>query len=191
MAKLNLDIMFFIIYLRYRYKDIEYIKKMEGYVFNMKKSFKLLAAFTGMGIPAYFFIRLQQGCIDQWKEVADKNQELFLVMDQWLRIKQEGKNLEQYFIKNHYQTIAIYGMGHLGQHLARELRDTEVEIAYGIDSNCGHICSDITKMTVDDDLPEVDVVVVNALGEFDAAYEVLSAKLGCPIVAIEDILNEI
>ena len=48
----------------------------------MKKIVKLSAAFMGMGIPAYFLARFQQGCIDRWKEQADRNQELYWVLDQ-------------------------------------------------------------------------------------------------------------
>lgn len=166
---------------------------MEGRLktFKMRKGSKMLTAFIWMSIPAFFLTKLQQGCIDQWKEQADKNQELFLVVDQWLSVRQDGKRLQEYFVKNNYHTIAIYGMEHLGRHLVKELRNTEVEIAYGIDTNCSNIHSDITVVTLKDDLLKVDAVVITALGAFDAIYETLSVKLDCPIIAIEDILNEI
>ena len=62
----------------------------------MKKIVKLSAAFMGMGIPAYFLARFQQGCIDRWKEQADRNQELYWVMDQWLNICQDGRRVSEY-----------------------------------------------------------------------------------------------
>lgn len=155
------------------------------------KGIKLLTAFMGMIVPVYLLARLQQSCINQWKDQAEKNKELFLIMDQWTNIKQEGKGLEEYFIKNNYQKIAIYGMDYIGCRLVKELRETQVEITYGIDSNRGNVCPDIPLLTVRDDLLNVDAVVIAALGEFDSACDMLSMKLDCPMIAIEDILNEI
>ena len=157
----------------------------------MRKSIKLLGAFIWIGIPAYFLARMQQGSIDQWKELADKNQALFLVTNQWLSIKQDGKRLREYFIKNDYHTIAIYGMGDLGQHLVKELSDTEIKIAYGIDNSCNNIYSDITRLKMEDDLLKVDAVVITITDRFDSICDALSEKLDCPMIAIEDILNEI
>lgn len=157
----------------------------------MKKSMYLLGMLFGITIPIYFIAKLQQNCIDQWKEQADKNSGLFLLMDQWVNIKQKGKNLKDYFLKNNYEKIAIYGMGRAGQRLVEELRNTEIEVLYGIDSDINNIYSDINLVTVEDDLQRVDAVVVTALGEFDAVYDILCEKMDCPMIAIEDILNEI
>lgn len=157
----------------------------------MKKIVKLSAAFMGMGIPAYFLARFQQGCIDRWKEQADRNQELYWVLDQWLKICQDGRRLEEYFIKNKYQNIAIYGMECLGQHLVKELRDSGIKIAYVIDNMDNDLYLDITRVTEKDELVKVDAVVITTLVGFDAVCDVLSQKLDCPMIAIEDILNEI
>ena len=46
-------------------------------------------------------------------------------------------------------------------------------------------------MTIDADLKEVDAVVVTSIDEYNAIYNMLSQRIRCPIIAIEDIINEV
>lgn len=125
------------------------------------------------------------------KEMSDKHLALFLMMNQWVKVKQEGKKLEEYFIKNEYWKIAIYGMSYAGETLVDELRGTEVKVVYGIDKNADTIYSDIDILSMEDDLAKVDAVVVTAITFFDEIEENLSEKLDCPILSLEHILYEI
>ncbi len=129
--------------------------------------------------------------IDKWKKMSDKHLNLFLMMNQWVKVKQEGKKLSEYFEKNGYKRIAIYGMSYAGETLVDELRNTGVEIAYGIDKNASSIFADIDIVSTDVELDEVDAVVVTAITFFDEIEEVLSEKLECPVISLEDILYEV
>ena len=53
---------------------------------------------------------------------SDKHLALFLMMNQWVKVKQEGKNLASYFEQEGYKKIAIYGMHYAGETLAEELQ---------------------------------------------------------------------
>lgn len=123
--------------------------------------------------------------------VSDKFQALFLMMNQWVRVKQEGKCLSSYFDKNGYKKIAIYGMSHVGESLLEELKDTEIQVSYGIDRNASKLYADVDIVTLDDSLDEVDAIVVTAITFFDEIEEQLSAKVSCPIISLEDILYEV
>ena len=57
------------------------------------------------------------------RELAEKHLALFLMMNQWVKVKQEGKNLSCYFEKNGYKKIAIYGMSYAGETLLEELKE--------------------------------------------------------------------
>ena len=111
-------------------------------------------------------------------------------MNQWVRVKQEGKDLSSYFVKHGYKRIAIYGMSYAGETLVNELKDSEIELAYGIDRRNG-LYSFIDILSVDELLPEVDAVVVTAITFFDEIEEMLSEKIACPIISLEDILHEV
>lgn len=157
----------------------------------MKKRVKVIGRLVGVGALLCFVAGWQQKCIEHWKEQAEKNRAMFVLMDRWASLRQEGKSLEEYFLKNGYRRIAVYGMGVVGQRLIKELRDSSIQIAYGIDKNEDMVYTGLDVMTIKDQLPYVDAVVVTVLKEFDAIQEVLSEKIDCHVVAIEDILGEL
>lgn len=129
--------------------------------------------------------------INEMFEGHKKVHELYMAFDQWLRLRQEGKTLVEYFEKNNYKTVAIYGMKELGERLYDELENTGIEVRYAIDKNADSIYADVDVVTPDDDLEPVDVIVVTAIYYFDEIEENLSGKVDYPIISLEDILYEI
>lgn len=121
---------------------------------------------------------------------SDKHLALFLMMNKWVKVKQEGKNLSSYFMEHGYKRIAVYGMSYAGETLISELKDSDIELAYGIDQKKG-LYSYIDILSLDENLPEVDAVVVTAITFFDEIEEVLAEKVSCPIISLEDILCEV
>lgn len=124
-------------------------------------------------------------------KVRAKVHVLYMALNQWLQIRQEGKTLVEYFTRNGYKTVAVYGMKELGERLCDELKDSEVAVKYAIDKNADTIYSDVDVVTPDDELAPVDVIVVTAITFFDEIEEMLSEKVECPIVSLEDVLYEI
>lgn len=129
--------------------------------------------------------------ISKVEKMSDKHLALFQMMNQWVRVKQEGKNLSAYFEKNGYKKIAIYGISYAGETLVEELRETDIEVLYGIDQKAQELDVDINVVTLDDELEEVDVIVVTAITFFDEIEEKLSEIVNYPIVSLEDILYEV
>ena len=124
------------------------------------------------------------------KSMSDKHLALFLMMNQWVKVKQEGKNLSEYFETNGYKRIAIYGMSYAGETLLDELRESKVEVAYGIDNRADSIYLDLDIVTMEDTFEEVDAIVVTAVTFYEEIAEKLEKKLKCPILSLEDILYE-
>lgn len=125
------------------------------------------------------------------KHMSDKHLALFLMMNQWVKVKQAGKNLSTYFEKEGYKKIAIYGVSYAGETLIDELANTGVKVAYGIDQKAGTLYADVDIVSMDNDLEPVDAVVVTAITFFDEIEEKLSEKVSCPIISLEDILYEV
>lgn len=129
--------------------------------------------------------------INEKKKMSDKHLDLYLLMNQWVKLKQKGINLSKYFEKNGYNRIAIYGMSYVGETLVEELKGTNTEVVYGIDRNAENIWIDnINVLSLDDELEDVDAVVVTAVSFYDNIKDSLSRKLTCPIISLEDILYE-
>lgn len=122
---------------------------------------------------------------------VDKFKGYYNMLNQWLILKQQGKSLEKYFVDNNYKTIAIYGMGEMGNRLYDELKDTDIEIKYGIDQNAASTYSELEVVDKDAELEEVDVIIVSATFAFDDVEEELSQRVDYPIISLEDVVYEI
>lgn len=147
----------------------------------------LAGAVVGIGVVG----KLSGEKLNKEKNKSNKHLALYLMMNQWVRVKQEGKNLSSYFEKNGYKRIAIYGMHYVGETLLDELKGTSVQVVYAIDKDADGIYTDIDVVTVEDALDEVDAIVVTAITFFDEIEEVLREKVSSPIISLEDILYEI
>lgn len=158
----------------------------------MKKPvISILSALTGAAFGAGAVGKVSVDKTKKIQAMSDKHLSLFLMMNQWVKVKQEGKKLADYFAANGYKRIAIYGMSYAGETLLDELRETEITVAYGIDKNADSLYLDVDVVSMDDDLKKVDAVVVTAITFFDEIEELLSEKVDCPIISLEDILYEV
>lgn len=122
---------------------------------------------------------------------ANKHLALYKMMAQWVKVKQQGKNLSSFFAENGYKKIAIYGMSYAGETLLEELKDSDIQIAYGIDKNASSIDTEMQVVTLDDDLEDVDAVIVTAITFFDEIEEELSRKINCPVISLKEVLYEV
>ncbi|MDE7000716.1 MAG: hypothetical protein K2P73_10525 [Lachnospiraceae bacterium] len=158
----------------------------------MRKSvISAISTLTGAALGAGVVGKRIEESVRKYKKLSDKHLALFLMMNQWVKVKQEGKNLASYFEMNGFKKIAVYGMSYAGETLLDELRDSEITVAYSIDKNSDLIYADVDVVSMEDDLEEVDAVVVTAVTFFDEIEDQLSGKIGCPIISLEDILYEV
>lgn len=121
-------------------------------------------------------------------QLSQKHLKMFLLMNMWINKGQQGKKVVSFFKKEGYKTIAVYGMSYIGKTLLKELKNTDVEILYGIDQKASEMCSEINMVTIEGTLEAVDAIVVTAVGNFYEIEEKLKQKISCPIISIEDIL---
>lgn len=130
--------------------------------------------------------------VEQKAAKVDKFKSYYNMLNQWLSLKQEGKSLEKYFVDNGYKTIAIYGMGEMGNRLYDELKDSkEVTIKYAVDQNADSTYSELDVIDKDEEYEEADVIIVTAIFAFDEIEEELSEKVDFPIVSLEDVVYEV
>lgn len=129
--------------------------------------------------------------IEKKAEKVDKFKGYYNMLNQWLILKQEGKNLSEYFKSNGYKTIAIYGMGEMGNRLYDELKDSEIEVKYAVDQNAASTYSELDVIEKEDDFAQVDVMIVTATFAFDEIEEEISSKVNFPIISLEDVVYEI
>lgn len=158
----------------------------------MKKFFiSVLSAMAGGVVGAIITGKVIGSSIEKVQKTSDKYFSLFLLMNRWIEIRQEGKKLSDFLIRNGYRKIAVYGMSYAGETFINELKCSDVSVVYGIDKNADSIYADVNIVLPEDDLKPVDAIVVTAITFFNEIEEQLAQKVKCPILSLEDILYEV
>lgn len=121
----------------------------------------------------------------------DKFKIYYNTLNQWIKIRNKGIRLQQFFDERGYKEIAIYGMGELGNRLYEELENSDIKVLYGIDKSAQSIFSDLEVKSLDDDLDEVDVVVVTAVFAYEQIKEEISDRFSCKVISLEDVVFEL
>lgn len=109
----------------------------------------------------------------------------------WMADKQRGITLEKNLREKNYHSIAIYGMGTLGCLLYEDLKDSDIEVKYGIDLDSFCKYPGLNMIEPKDKFEEVDAIVVTPVLAFNAIKGTLSSKTEIPIVSIEEVIYEI
>lgn len=159
----------------------------------MKKgTLSILSAVLGMTVGIVGTKTIEAKVVDKdtnkYKELSEKHFVILKLFNQWMITKQEGKSIVNYLHNENIKTVAIYGMSYVGERLYNELKGSDIEVKYAIDKNADAIYSELEIITPEDILEEVDAVLVTAVFYFDHIEDMLSEKMMCPILSLEDIL---
>lgn len=111
------------------------------------------------------------------------------ILEHWLNTKIKGQNLEPYFEKNEFRTIAVYGLGTLGCCLCRELQGSSVvKVEYGIDKNIETSKWIVRLKKLSEEIVPVDAVIVTAIASFHDIKRELEKYYQCPILSLEEVV---
>ena len=110
------------------------------------------------------------------------------ILNKWLTLRQQQKTIVEFFEKNGYKTVAIYGMKELGERLVTELENTGIVVKCIIDQNTVVINKNILVLRPDDFIPDVDVVVVTASYYFSEIKKRLKGRVHGDVVSIDDVV---
>lgn len=123
--------------------------------------------------------------------IIEKLQYNMKIYNLWMMVKAENRNISEYLKENHIHSIAIYGMSDLGNCLYKELRDSEIEVRYGIDQNPGIQLKDFEIITLQEVEEKTDAVIVTAVTAFDKIEEDLRKRGIKKILALDTILYDL
>ena len=156
-----------------------------------RESIAIVVGFA-LGVVADEFIsgRRLRKTICKKEDDFVKFYEFYLILLQWIRVHQEGRTLVDYFKKNNYHSVAIYGMKELGEALLEELEGSDIDVKYGIDRSADSLYVGVDTYKPDEDLEDVDAVVVTAVHFYDDIEEQMKEKVKGDIVSIEDVVWE-
>lgn len=147
-------------------------------------------AVLAAGVLLLYRINGLERKLEEQTGMKEKNREQYLLLMQWLKLRQSGRSICNYLEEKGYRTVAIYGMGHNGERVLQELKNSEIEVLYGIDKKADSIVSDIDVLAVDADFPETDAIIVSEPIYMETIMKLLKTKVSCPIVSLEEAIYE-
>lgn len=128
-------------------------------------------------------------CEDNLKKHGDKFYEYFQLLNRWMIVRNEKKQIADYFHEENISKIAIYGMGELANRLFEELEGSDIQVLYGIDRDVCCTNSRITEVYYPDELlPEVDAVVITPFLSADGIRKNLDSKYPYKMIPLDNII---
>lgn len=158
----------------------------------MKKSHR---AYTAVGF-AGFFAASALACYSTaflWSAIIKRDQQQYAsnakieLLKMWVRAGSGA--LERHLLSRGAKRIAIYGYNEVGDLIYRCLKNTSIEVAYAIDSNGNNKQSWLDILTLQDELPPVDMVIVAPIQNLGNVRETLKEKLSCDIVEMSQLVH--
>lgn len=140
---------------------------------------------------------LSRRSLKETEKRLKKQSSYYALSQQWITNKNEGKTLDSYFKEQNYNTIAVYGMGTLGELFLEEIKKSDLKVAYFIDKNSddmfyGESNIEVTDLEGIHSKDDVDVVVITPIFDFDEIVDELqNAGISCPMVSLEEIIYDI
>lgn len=103
----------------------------------------------------------------------------YVLLIEWLSWKSRKKNIAEWLLNRDIKSVAIYGMGELGNRLYEDLSKFEdvINVNYVIDNNITNTFSELPVLSLEDNLPKVDAIIVTPFFAFESIENSIKKKL--------------
>lgn len=152
----------------------------------------ILYSIVGFLMGVYLVWKLADRAICEQSISLKRAKSYYEVLNQWLKLKINGRKVEDFFIENQYKTIAIYGYAELGHRLYEELKDSNMTtIKYIIDQNADDIYENIAIYKPEKGLPKVDAIVITPIFASAEIERNLLRLIDSRIVSLSEVISEL
>lgn len=119
-----------------------------------------------------------------------RKESFYQLMRKWLQYKLDGKSIAEKIATLGYKKIAIYGAGRHGEMLYQDIKNSVVSLEYFIDKNAEKLSEkEFQIFSLDDVLPEVDVIIVSPYLEIALIKKELEQKCTYNIIALDELFE--
>jgi hypothetical protein len=112
------------------------------------------------------------------------------ILNDWLSLRATGKTIVQYLLNMSWHSVAVYGLGNLGQHVIHELERTQIMVSYIVDRNADTLSSAYPIYHLGSDLPNVDGIIVTPTGLYEKIRIDILNYVDYPMISLETIISE-
>lgn len=120
----------------------------------------------------------------------DKFHKMYYVLDKWMELKQQGKEIHSFLAKRGYHDIAVYGMNQLARRLIKELENSDEYVRYVIDRNSKDLVEDIPLCSPEEKFEKVDIIIVALVQREEEIKHLLGQKTDFPVMTISEIISQ-
>lgn len=135
----------------------------------------------------YIKIKKQAVVSDYFMQLNEKNNRILNLQSRWMALMQKGVKLSKVILNMGYQNIAVYGYGHLGRALYRELSGTECCVVYIIDKRFSGSADGAEVIKPKAGMQGVDAVIVTAIVEYEQIKVKYERKV--PYISFIDVIE--
>lgn len=119
---------------------------------------------------------IEKGKIENRYSICEEKDKIFRrIFDKWLEIIEEEGSIINVLNKIENKKMAIYGYGILGRHLVKQMELLGYRPEFIIDNNV-NIHSDYHIYGMEDEWPEVNVIIVTVVNEYGVIYRLVRSK---------------
>jgi hypothetical protein len=94
------------------------------------------------------------------------------------------------FVRRNIRTVAIYGMGGMGNWLKSILSNAGIAVNYAIDKCANTIKTDIPVYSPEADIPPVDAIVISVFAEFSNIAPLLKKKAPSDVISLSGFIRQ-
>ena len=111
------------------------------------------------------------------------------VMLEWMKKKQEGKTISNVLGKYGFYSVAIYGMGEMANVLIIDLKNTDINVKYGIERDYRGKRFGKEVLSIQDKLEDVDAIIITPIFYTNEIKEDLLKKTKKPLICLDEVIN--
>lgn len=124
------------------------------------------------------------------RDERERYQYNYRTVQRYLSLKRQKKEIKDFFEKNKFKKIALYGNGELGKCMINDIMNSEIEISYIIDQAFESYpkgYEGVPVINIEDvkKQEEVDVIVITVLYELNNIIDLLTEQE----IPLEKIIN--
>lgn len=111
------------------------------------------------------------------------------MLNKWLYLKNVDIPIKKYLEDKGLKRIAVYGLGDIGKRLIEELQNDNFVVEYAVDAKADMLFADFPLYLAKDELPDIDVMIVTVLYEFEEIKMQMPDRLKEKCISLETIVN--
>lgn len=139
------------------------------------------------------FNEIKERCFESFSSKENINVDMYVsyyrLLEKWMKLKEHGKSVREFFEKNNIKSIIIYGLGKMADHLLEDLKESDVRIVCAVDKRAIYKYMEFPVITETDVLPEADCIVITPVYEAKEIQRNLQEKTTNRLITLSDVLG--